>query len=90
MPQISVKGPPGSGKVNLIMESLKKAGTPVQLVLCDQIDPLDVRSFRAKVKGTAFILDNFNSLSEEMQETLLRKMKERNSSNLVFTVENEM
>jgi Ni2+-binding GTPase involved in maturation of urease and hydrogenase len=89
MPRISVKGPPGSGKINLIMKGLESAGTPVQLVLCDQLDPLDIHLFKPRVKGAAFIFDNFSSLSEEMQDVLLRKVKERNPSNLVFTVETE-
>lgn len=86
MSRISVKGPPGSGKIDLIVKGLEAAGKPVAVFLCDQIE--DYPPIKSK-KGTAFILDNFDKISEEKQNTLLRKIQERNSSNLIFTVETE-
>jgi hypothetical protein len=89
MPRIAIKGPPGSGKIDLIVKGLQSAGTPVQIFICDQMDP-DTAVFKSKKKGMAFILDNFDRLSESNQDSLLRKIRKQNSSNLVFTVETEM
>jgi len=89
MPRVSVKGPPGSGKIDLILKGLESAGMPTQVVSCDQLGPVDIHNFKSRFKGAVFILDNFDRLSESNQDCLLRKIKERNSSNLVFTVETE-